>query len=156
MYSDAVLYAKEGFSEEIRGFKIIDILPNLTSRVIAAPVESGEQSFDNKVIDPYTIKVLGAIVNEGAVAADVEQAEDKIIQMFYNRKYKFYSLSSRSICFDNLILQNAPWSQKSEKPDNDVFELVFVQAMIVQGKGDPSDGENSNTAASGFRAAQPI
>ena len=101
MDSRAAVYSDGSFGGEITGLKVTNVKFIPSSRIISAPVESGVESFDNKVIEPAKVVVTGSVMmgTEGASAAI-----STIKQMLANRKFEFYSVSNGEDCYDNLIL----------------------------------------------------
>lgn len=148
------IYAAEKFSDEVVGFKPFECIATLPSRVIKAPVEGGAMSFDNKVRDPKTVKIIGKIelLEDGA-----SNAVQTIRKMYANRNFSFYSVSTKDSYFDKMILQSA--IDRTDKSEFDLvtYELEFVEAMIVQGSSKKSyDSANEDDMVSGFRAGVPI
>ena len=146
MDSRAAVYSDGSFGGEITGLKVTNVKFIPSSRIISAPVESGVESFDNKVIEPAKVIVTGSIMMgmEGASAAI-----STIKLMLANRKFEFYSVSNGEDCYDNLILESCPSTRDSEKYDLIVYELTFKQALLIQGDGGAS-GDNSNFQNNGF------
>lgn len=146
MDARAAVYANEGFGAEVTGLKVTNVKFIPSARIISAPVESGQESFDNKVIDPAKIVVTGSVMmgTEGASAAI-----STIKQMLANRKFEFYSVSNGEDCYDKLILESCPSTRDSEKYDLIVYELTFKQALVIQGSGGAS-GDNSNFQNNGY------
>lgn len=141
--------AKAG-SNPVEGFSVDKVRQVLKARVIAAPVETGQQSFDNKVLDPFDIIV------EGCVVIDDEGKWKKTIQtlrqMYANRKFEFYSASDGVNYYDNLILTELPIERDVSRYDVVSIEAKFVQAMLVQAKeqSSPSNSEDSSTRNLGY------
>lgn len=154
MIYEANIYSDNNFGSKIDIFKSTKVKVEKRSRVIKAPVENGLQSFDNKVIDPIVIRVTGVI---DCTDPNSDNALNVIDKMFFNRDFEFYSVSSKDGSYDNLILQDAPRDEDSDRPDWAVFELVFVEAMLIQGGGIKSaNGENGAVSNGGFIAARRI
>ena len=131
--------------EPITGFSIDAINVKRDSDVIAAPVESGQQSFDNKVIKPMEIVVNGSIYREDATGA-----LSSILEMYASRKFKFYSVQDGDDLYPNLILKSCPLTRNTEKIDLNMVELVFVEAMLIQEQRyTPANPEDRSDVKSG-------
>jgi hypothetical protein len=147
--------AKAG-SSPVEGFSVDKVRQVLKARVIAAPVETGQQSFDNKVLDPFDIVV------EGCVVIDDEGKWKKTIQtlrqMYANRKFEFYSASDGVNYYDNLILVELPIERDVSRYDIVSIEAKFVQAMLVQAKeqSSSSNSEDSSTRNLGYCAGKVV
>lgn len=147
--------AKAG-SNPVDGFSVDKVRQVLKARVIAAPVETGQQSFDNKVLDPFDIVV------EGCVVIDDEGKWKKTIQtlrqMYANRKFEFYSASDGVNYYDNLILVELPIERDVSRYDVVSIEAKFVQAMLVQAKEQKSssNSEDSSTRNLGYCAGKVV
>lgn len=147
--------AKAG-SNPVEGFSVDKVRQVLKARVIAAPVETGQQSFDNKVLDPFDIIV------EGCVVIDDEGKWKKTIQtlrqMYANRKFEFYSASDGVNYYDNLILTELPIERDVSRYDIVSIEAKFVQAMLVQAKEQKSssNSEDSSTRNLGYCAGKVV
>ena len=126
------IYSDNDFSSEISAFKATNCKVLMRSRVLKAPIESGVQTLDNKVLDPIEIKITGDIE---MYRDDAKSAVAKIKKMFENRKAEFYSLTCRDGAFNNLILQDAPHSESEQRFDIVSYELTFVRAIIYEDDG---------------------
>lgn len=148
------IYAGESFTNEVVGFNPFECAVTLPSRVIKAPVEGGAMSFDNKVRDPIAIKIVGKI---DLSSDDADKAVRTIKDMYHNRDFSFYSVSTKDSLFDKMILQTAVDKTSQEEFDLVIYELEFVEAMIVQGSSKKTlDPANSNESATGYRAANAL
>ena len=148
------IYADKNFNDEIVLFSPVECIFTLPSRVIKAPVEGGAMSFDNKVRDPITIKIIGEInlALEGA-----EEAVRKIWEMYHNREFSFYSVSTKDAMLSNVILQNAIDRTSDKKFDIATYELEFVEAMIIQGSSKKAlDPANDESVVQGYKAVMLI
>lgn len=143
-------------SNPVEGFSVDKVRQVLKARVIAAPVETGQQSFDNKVLDPFDIIV------EGCVVIDDEGKWKKTIQtlrqMYANRKFEFYSASDGVNYYDNLILTELPIERDVSRYDIVSIEAKFIQAMLVQAKeqSSPSNSEDSATRNLGYANGRAV
>lgn len=142
----AAVYSDNYFRDEVEGLSALRIQIIPSSRIIGAPVESGEVSFDNKVIDPTKVVVRGNVVI-GSEWSDY--AVQTIKRMMENRDYQFYSVCDGKQFMDNLILESAPSTRETDEFDYLKYELTFKQARIVQ-KTNEGSGEHSDILRSGF------
>lgn len=142
----AAVYSDNYFRDEVEGLSALRIQIIPSSRIIGAPVESGEVSFDNKVIDPSKVVVRGNVVI-GSEWSDY--AVQTIKRMMENRDYQFYSVCDGKQFMDNLILESAPSTREADEFDYLKYELTFKQARIVQ-KTNEGSGEHSNILRGGF------
>lgn len=111
----------------IRDFTVETISISRLSKIIGTPVETGSKRFDNKVLDPKVITVVGYVnVYEGD-----REAENRFRQMYESREYKFYKVvgkgSGGENLYENLMLQNYKTTEDPEK-----FELVHVTLEFLE------------------------
>lgn len=131
---------------ELDGFYIFEYTFEPVSRVIGAPIETGQVSFDQKVIDPKRLVVVGKVL-----VGDGKNTVDIIKRMFENRDYRFYSAELDGETAKNLILQKATHRKSTQEVDVVVYTLEFVEAMIVQsGDKQSKSSENSGTKNTGY------
>lgn len=144
----AAVYFGNNFEEdrELLGLHSMKIQIMPSSRIIGAPVESGEVSFDNKVNDPTKVVVTGNVVIGGE---GWESAVSCIDYMMNNRDYDFYSVCDGANLINFLMLESAPSSREKDEYDFIKYELTFKQMRIVQTTNEGS-GENSDIMRSGF------
>ena len=148
------IYAGENFTYEVTGFSPFECTAILPSRVIKAPVEGGSMSFDNKVRDPITIKIVGKI---NLQSDDADKTVRTIKDMYHNRDFSFYSVSTKDSFFGKMILQTAVDKTSQEEFDLAIYELEFVEAMIVQGAAKKAlDAANEEPYVTGYKAAMLI
>ena len=148
------IYAGENFTNEVTGFSPFECTVTLPSRVIKAPVEGGAMSFDNKVRDPITIKIVGKINLQND---DADKAVRTIKDMYNNRNFSFYSVSTKDSFYGKMILQTVVDRTSQEEFDIVTYELEFVEAMIVQGAAKKSlDVANDEPYVTGYKAAMLI
>lgn len=148
------IYAGENFTDEVTGFSPFECTAILPSRVIKAPVEGGSMSFDNKVRDPTTIKIVGKI---NLQSDDADKTVRTIKDMYHNRDFSFYSVSTKDSFFGKMILQTAVDKTSQEEFDLAIYELEFVEAMIVQGAAKKAlDAANEEPYVTGYKAAMLI
>lgn len=139
----------------LRGFNCTRIRPRKSANVIGAPVETGQMSFDNKVINPTEI-VLEGIVVMTDTDNDPQNTISKIEEMLSNRKFQFYSITTDAQTYKNLILKECPSTNDRDTPDFVTYELTFVEALLVQNdKYTPANPNNTNTNARGRTATNP-
>lgn len=134
----------------VEGFSVDKVRQVLRARVISAPVETGQRSFDNKVLDPFDILVEGCVVIDDK--GKWKKTIQTLRQMYANRKFEFYSASDGANYYDNLILTELPIERDVSRYDIVSIEIKFVQAMLVQIDefGEPSNSEDSSTRSLGY------
>lgn len=157
----AAIYKDNNCGSAIGGFSVDSVECIDESRIIGAPVETGAISFDNKVIDPYTVVVTGHIVD---AFGDYEnnspgEAKNDIYEMFLNRDFKFYSVSDNADEYVDLILERVRQTKSASHPDWKSYELRYKQAMLIQKSFEsanmsPRNAENSNTRSTGVAAVK--
>lgn len=135
----------------VKGFNVMRISATRNARVIAAPVETGQMSFDNKVVDPLRVSVEGIIEIEPDGAWESTKAVGDINKMLADRSFNFYSVSDGENFYNNLILQECPAIRDVKQVDFLVFTLTFVEALLVQKQAEASssNSENSNFRRTG-------
>jgi len=148
---EVTVYTTNDYTAPLKEFKVLDIKVNPDSDLISAPVETGTESFDNKVIKPNHIIITGIIHVYGENA---DHDIKKLYQMFLNRKFKFYSVATKEACYENLMLKSCPHTESKDKPDWLVYELDFREALLVQGHSKEVDNsDNSDNRSCGFAMA---
>lgn len=113
-------------------FRYMSIQPHRNARLISHPVENGSVRFDNKVIDPMTVTVVGYVY-----ASDTE-TRDKLEKFQKRRDWGFFSIvgfENRS--FDNVELVSVSDPQRAESPDSIEYTLQFQEVMVVRGQEMP-------------------
>ena len=127
------VFSTNDFNGELEAFKAMKVRVEKTSKVIAAPVEGGAMAFDNKVRMPIRLTISGYVDCSDIFNGAVRRTLTQLNKMFLNRDFEFYSVATRDGAYDNLILQDCPHEENADKLDLAYFELVFVEALIVQG-----------------------
>ena len=145
------VYTDNNFGSELSVFKPMRCNVGKSSRLTMSPIETGQKSIDNKVIEPIEVEIVGYV----NCANGDDSGIAKINAMFMNRKFEFYSVTTREGAYDNLILQNAPHDEDVDRFDQVKYTLKFVEAMFIQGrqKG-TSTSDNSKFVNSGYRQAR--
>lgn len=129
----------------IKGFSVTNISVRRKASVISAPIESGQESFDNKVIHPIEIVVTGSVSAE-----DDDGAESILAEMYASRDFKFYSVIEEDVLHMNLILKEMPYDRTTKAPDLRIYNLLFVEAMLIQENTyTPANPQNRDTVKSG-------
>lgn len=147
--AEAYIFSDNDFENPIPGFKIDSVQKVAKARLPAAPVETGEMSFDNKVIDPYDLIVKGTIVIEGDYGLTLAAIDG----MIYNRDFDFYSVHDGARGYKDLCLVKFPHIRDAERFDWITCELVFSHVMLVQKDSlmsKSSNAENSNIRDIGY------
>lgn len=152
----AYVFSSNKSSNPIKGFSVDKVRQVLKARVIAAPVETGQQSFDNKVLDPYDVIVEGCVVidDEGQWKKTIDTLE----KMYANRDFEFYSVSDGVNYYENLILTELPIERDCSRYDIISIEMKFVQAMLVQKQEQkkPANSEDSSTRNLGYANGRAV
>ena len=146
MIGDSCVYVDNKFGKPLLGFAVDSVRCIQKARVIGAPIETGQVSFDNKVIDPYDLVVRGTIV---MAEEESDNAIEELDKMIANRDYEFYSVSDGASGYDNLTLVKFPNLREAEKFDWYQIELVFTHVMLVQ--KDSLLSKSANSENSDFR-----
>lgn len=142
----------ENGESPIEGFNVMKIRVNRTAKVISAPIESGQESFDNKVIQPLEVVVTGNIL-----VSDETGAESTIAEMFASRAFKFYAIREEDRIYQKMVLKACPYDRETSTPDFKVYELTFVEAMLIQdNKYTPANPEDRDTVKSGRVQPNPV
>lgn len=141
-------------SNLLSGLNSLTIQANKRARVIAAPVETGHMSFDNKVIDPLQVIVKGIIVIDPE-SFETKNTIDTLNKMLESREFKFYAAYDGTEYYPHLILQEFPRIRDVNQIDFLQVNLTFVQAMLVQKQAEPTaaNSENSNFRNTGTATA---
>lgn len=144
----AAVYTDNDFGSELVGLKSMSVKIIPSSKIIGAPVETGVTSFDNKVLEPTKVVVKGIVTIGDPTSM---HAMNSIDQMADNRDFSFYSATDGQNCVNNLILESAPSTRDSNRFDFIEYELIFKEALLVQGSPE-SSGENSDFQNNGYSA----
>lgn len=155
-YSSNDSYICDENGAPIEGFEVFTVRTTYRANVIGSPVESGQLSFDNKVVAPYEVRVRGKIVRDG----NYRQTVAKLRKMLEDRDYKFYSVSDGDGLKRRLILKECPLDREVDMYDLIVIDLVFIQAMLISGENGkvdttPHDDENSDSRDVGHTNPDP-
>lgn len=152
--NQCAIFMDNEFGTYVLGFNIFSVERRRISRVIGAPIETGQMSFDNKVIDPFKVIVIGKIVGYDQ---DAVTAKTWIEEMYQNREFEFYSVSDGENTYSDLILESVIEKKHVEAVDFLEVELTYTQAMLIQstelnGKNpSTSNDENSDFRSTGYQ-----
>lgn len=136
-----------GAQKPLAGFKITRIEPSPTARMAGAPVETGFQTNDTKIIDPMTISVTGLVKSSG-----YKHIYKELKEMFNNRRFEFYSVISKVDYYTNLCLLEIPHKEDAERYDVIEMTLKFQKVMMDKEQKTAADASNSDTASVGLVA----
>ena len=141
-----VYYGREPFTGCIEGFKVLTVNINRRARVISAPVETGQQSFDNKVLDPREVVIKGVCATHPSAFHDGDSASaiKKLQAMWQDRKFRFYSITTPDRAMKNLILKDFLTSNSKETIDWTECTLVFIEALLIQSNHSKTPANNEN------------
>jgi len=138
----------DGDNKVIEGFYVFDVDADAPSRVIGAPIESGQISFDNKVRDPLEITVKGTIVLNGKY--EYTDILNKLNKMIDQRGFSFYKVCDGADIYDHLVLKTKKLNRNVDKYDFANITLQYVEAMLVQNyEKTPANSDNTDTRNSG-------
>jgi len=150
--AEAAVHSNNNFSAPLKHFNIMRARVEPVADLIAAPVETGTQSFDNQVLRPDKLVVIGYI---NCADPDAQEDIEKINSMYKDRSFNLYSVETKEGKYDNLKLQACPHDNDNKTPDFLVYELTFLQILLVQAQGTtPSNAENTDTRNNGLAMAQ--
>jgi hypothetical protein len=121
---------KVGNGSPLHGFSVDNVKCIYSAKVIGAPVETGQESFDNKVIEPYRVIVTGHLVIDDE--SGYQTTLKKLKEILNDRKFRFYSVSDGASFYERLILTELPVERSVDAYDFYSIELTFVQAMLIQ------------------------
>lgn len=155
---EACIYLEDG-ETKLNGVNIFDVKCEPLSRVIFAPIETGVKSPDCKVRDPVKVTVMLTIVNGETTDREQTSPQETLRQidrMFIDQDLNLYSVCDGVSIYRNLILQGCPHNRNAKEFDFLNYQLIFVEAMQVQGEGQkkPSNNENSDFRTFGFNPAE--
>lgn len=143
-YEGAYIYDGEGLKDAISLFRVDSVKKVPKARVIGAPVETGQITFDNKVIDPYDLIVRGTLVLDAN--GSYKSAKQRIDKMFEERDFKFFSVRDGVDAYKPLVLVSAPQERGIPQVDWLQYELVFTHVMKVQEDGKTTSSSNSENS----------
>ena len=139
-------YDNEG-KHGMYGLNVTKIQVREYANAIKAPVETGQMSFDNKVIMPMEVRITGVIETQDKDVA--RSARSGLSEMIANRKFKFYSVVTDGKTYKNLMLIACPKTIDRDEPDWEIYELTFVEVLLVQNKSyTPANPSDKNTTKS--------
>ncbi len=150
----ARVFRDNKFGSEVTGFLVDSVKCIRKAKVIGAPIETGQTSFDNKVIEPYDVVVKGTITIDGSHRATVKILDD----MIATRDFEFFSATDGYNGYRDLALVQFPHERNFEKYDWIQCELVFTHMMMVQrdGGGSSRNSSNSDFRDTGFSGGYAI
>lgn len=150
--SNSKTFVRNADGNPIRGLHCMKVVVNRHSNVIGAPIETGQTSFDNKVILPMEVTVTAIIcLNEDDDFSGYSgEAMTAVNEMIASREFKFYSVIDGDDVYDNLILKECPATRSSSEPDFLEYELKFVEAMLIQDNTySPANPQDTDTVSAG-------
>lgn len=147
---------------------IFSIRDNLSSKMISAPVESGREFFDNKVIMPREISIEGILPlgnngerNEG----DANKIVQDIKKMFRDHSYKTYTIVTKTDVVENMMCSGLEFLNSKDMFDAVNISISFKELIIANEairesigskKSTPANRDNNGTAQSGMKSAAII
>lgn len=150
----ARVFRDNKFKKEVTGFLVDSVKCIRKAKVIGAPIETGQTSFDNKVIEPYDVVVKGTITIDGSHRATVKILDD----MIATRDFEFFSVTDGHNGYSDLSLVQFPHERNFEKYDLIQCELVFSHVMMIQrdGGGSPRNEDNTDMRDPGYTGGYAI
>lgn len=128
----------------IKGMKSMTMEIASKARTLMAPMETGQQSLDCKVIDPKEVTVTGY------VSIDDTDTLTKLESMHASRRFKFYRVMSGGIVHPNLVLLQFRKARETNMIDMYRVTLVYQEAMMIQSsKRNTRSPDFSATASTG-------
>lgn len=113
-------------------FRYMSITPHRNARLISHPVENGSVRFDNKVIEPMTVTVVGYVY-----ASDSE-TQNRLEKLQKRREWGFFSIVGfGNRRYDDMELLSVSNPQRAENPDSFEYTLNFQEVLLVQGQEMP-------------------
>ena len=140
-----LVYISENEDDEpiISGVFYFSTNVNKRARMIRHPVESGGYVFDNKVIEP--IKVTVSCESYALPGRrEFEALRTKLNEMWRNRTFNFYSVTTTEDSYDNMSLVGCSHRANAEKPDALDFNLEFEEVLL--GSSTPAVPQNAEHA----------
>lgn len=152
----ARVFSGNDMSNELTGFLVDSMKCVQKAKVIGAPIETGQTSFDNKVVEPYDLVVKGTIVIDGTTSS--QSTIKALNRMIETRDFEFFSATDGYNGYRDLSLVQFPHERNFEKYDWIQCELVFTHMMMVQrdGGGSSRNSSNSDFRDTGFSGGYAI
>lgn len=130
----------------LENFKVMTIEYGGNARTIKAPIETGQQSLDNKVNDPSTVNVTGY------VEVSDKETQEAIIKMKNCVEFKFLTVIDEDKSVYPLIMESFRKRRDPKTVDLYEYTLVYSEAMLIQsgkGSGKPANPQHSGAVSSG-------
>ena len=97
---------------------------------------------------PNEIQLTGYV--DAISSIDAMKTEQILAEMIASRKFKFYSITTDNETYKNLMLIDCPKTIDRDLPDLALYELTFVEVLLVQNKSyTPANPSDKNTTKSG-------
>ena len=150
----ARVFRDNKFRREVTGFLVDSVKCIRKAKVIGAPIETGQTSFDNKVVEPYDVVVKGTIIIDGSHRATMKILDD----MIATRDFEFFSVTDGHNGYSDLSLVQFPHERNFEKYDLIQCELVFSHMMMIQrdGGGSPRNEDNTDMRDPGYTGGYAV
>lgn len=128
----------------LTGFFVTSAEAEDSASLIQSPLETGQQSFDNKVVEPRVVRVVGY----ASTAED--DAFTNFDMMLSSKEFKFFQVMIKGVLIKNLALEKVKKTEESESPDLSKVELMYREVMLVQtASSKPKDPAHSATSSTG-------
>ena len=109
------------------------------AQLIKHPLESGSPVIDNKVLEPRIITI------RAFVGARDEETIRKLDKMWRNRRFSFYSITTRSDTYDNFCCEECSHTEGADKLDALEYTIRFSE--ILKATGRPKQPANEDDAS---------
>ena len=109
------------------------------ANLIKHPVESNQQVFDNKVLEPRVITI------RAYVSAKDQDTVRKLESIWSNRKFEFYTITTRADTYKNFCCEECSHSEGTEKLDALDYTIRFCEVLKARGRTQPADVDDSST-----------
>ena len=137
------VYVLDRNNNPIEGFYVFDIKELHDSDLISAPIETGQQSFDNIVYLPTIITIQGYVVTE---TPEGKSAMAELYAMHRDKDFRFFAVTSRNASWRNLKLKTIDDAISSSAPDWTYYTLTYKEIMLVQtNTSSPTNKEHTNS-----------
>ena len=136
------VFDNNGTTPLLSDFYIYNISPHRRARMIGHPVEDGTTVFDNKVVEPDRVSIVGEVYTSD------DETMTKINEMLDSKEFKFYTISSLALDYTNMSLIGRQERQSAEHPDASEITLEFQEVLKVAASEQiPRDPANASTAS---------
>lgn len=147
----AAIFTDNNYSSEVKAFKVLEIKMHAPTRLIGAPIENGRVIFDNKVIDPIVISIVGVIE---ALNPEASNSVQQIMKMRNERQFKLLSVSDGFLNINNLVMETFSSSRSPDKVDLVYYTITYREQLSIEGDIESKkiqSSDYSDTVNGGFQ-----